>query len=489
MRSVERVNLSLSDQSGGRSTTVATPSVGVEAQAAEIRRLSRPFWATVLIGAVSLLVFVAFLTRSLDRNSIEQSQQVFKALLIDRMGRLETLVLEYGYWDSAVENLVKDLNLQWVDQTFVDYLQENLQVEALHVLDGDNRPKLQILNDTIAEFDLSQYESGLTPLLKKARRGNAFTAPEPVSGLIGNLTDLSMASAIVLTTYDDVDIRTDHLLVFVQPLDSNELAALSEKYGLPNLRLSSSMPTYWQGGFELSTVDGTELGYLIWDPALPGIRLLPLMAIGVLLVFICTLLTARLYVHRATAIVRDLAEAKHEAEHSRELLAEQAQRDFLTKLGNRRFLDEKMSELEAQEVSGDGYALLYLDLDGFKQINDEHGHEMGDLVLQHVAKSLRAFAGDDDAVVRIGGDEFVIVFSRADKERINNLGRMIIEHLSEPMQLNDVVCKFGASIGIAFATQPSELLRQADVALYAAKRRGRGQMAVYTDELLELKGG
>ncbi|MBO6509686.1 MAG: diguanylate cyclase, partial [Roseibium sp.] len=231
--------------------------------------------------------------------------------------------------------------------------------------------------------------------------------------------------------------------------------------------------------------DREFLGEFVWAPALPGSRLLPFLGLGMLLVFLAMFFAARLFFRRAAETVNALENAKNDAETARELLADQARTDPLTELGNRRHLDERIEYLENHSNVRE-HGLLYLDLDRFKQINDTYGHEAGDKVLRHVALALKTLAREDETIVRMGGDEFVIIFENALRQRVLSVGRTILEHLGEPFEIDGAVYRFGASIGIAFSEVPSELLRQADVALYSAKRQGRGQMAVYTSDLLDL---
>lgn len=455
----------------------------------EIRRLSKPFWATVLISAVSLMAFVSFLSFTLDRNSIRSSQQIFTAMLGDRSEYLADITLEYGYWNDAIENVVHDLNMSWVRETFVDYMQEELQIEGLHVIDGNDQPKLHVVKGIVRDADIvARYGDSVNVLIAKARATKKDDAPEPATGMIGGLASLYLASAILMTGYDEEsDKSTDHVLIFARPINADLLTEMSAKYGLPNLKLSDMPPVHWQAGYDIQGIDGRVIGYFVWNPALAGFRMLPILAAGVLIVFFCMFLAARLFFHRASDTVRELEAAKLEAEQTRELLANQARSDPLTGLGNRRLLDEKLAYLQGQRPLPDGHALLYVDLDRFKEINDTYGHETGDLMLLYVAEALSDLANADDTVVRLGGDEFVIVFGRAKRERVLSAGRAIVEQLSQPVNLEGASYAIGASVGIAFSHNPTELLRQADVALYSAKRRGRGQVAVYSADLLDFR--
>lgn len=459
------------------------------AQAVDIRRLSKPFWATVIISAVSLLAFVSFLSVTLDRNSIRSSEQIFTAMLGDRSEHLADITLEYGYWNDSVTNLVDAFNLTWVKETFVDYMQEELQIEGIHLLDGSDRPKLHVVAGKIADADLlDRYGPSVNSMIAQARKTEPDEAPTPATGLIGDLATLYLASAVLLTSYDeDSDKSTDHVLVFAKPVNAAILAEMAQKYRFPGLRLSAEPPAFWQAGFEIDTFDKTPVGYFVWNPALAGVRMLPLLAAGVMIVYLGMYFAARMFFRRASETVQALTDAKQQAEEVKELLASQARSDPLTGLGNRRLLDERLAQLQGRQPVADGHALLCVDLDRFKEINDTYGHETGDLVLMHVADALSGLANADDTVARLGGDEFVIVFGRAGRERVLSVGRVIVEQLSVPVNIDGATYSFGASVGIAFSHNPSELLRQADVALYSAKRRGKGQVSVYSTDLLDFR--
>ncbi len=256
----------------------------------------------------------------------------------------------------------------------------------------------------------------------------------------------------MLTSYtEDSDTSTDHVLVFARPINASVLADMAEKYHLPGLGLAQIPPAFWQAGYDIETVDRRHLGFFVWNPELAGFRMLPLLALGVLVVYLGMYLSARMFFHRATDTVRALAEAKHQADKVKELLANQVRSDPLTGLGNRRLLDEKLALLQDVKPLADGHALLYVDLDRFKEINDTYGHETGDLVLLHVAEALTGLVNADDTVVRLGGDEFVIVFGRARRERVLSASRAIVEQLSRPVNLDGATYTFGASVGVAFS--------------------------------------
>jgi diguanylate cyclase (GGDEF)-like protein len=171
--------------------------------------------------------------------------------------------------------------------------------------------------------------------------------------------------------------------------------------------------------------------------------------------------------------------------HSREL----ALTDELTGLANRRALYEDAPKLVATLRPTDGVALLLLDLDRFKEVNDSLGHQAGDQMLRDVGARLATFVpGRADQVVRLGGDEFALLLTSADLAQARAVSEEVREALAEPITVNGIVLHVGVSIGIAAlpaaVAELPLLLRQADVAMYQAKARRMGVFA-YLPELDE----
>jgi len=161
--------------------------------------------------------------------------------------------------------------------------------------------------------------------------------------------------------------------------------------------------------------------------------------------------------------------------------------DPLTELPNRLVL---RGRIEAALAQAEPAAVLMFDLDGFKEVNDAHGHAVGDAVLKVTAERLRACAGPDGTAARFGGDEFAIVLpGLGDPLVAVAAAEAALRALAEPYRVDGLVMHLGASAGIALspshATEEGELLACADAALYDAKARGRGQHRLFTPELRE----
>ncbi|MBX2855793.1 MAG: EAL domain-containing protein [Rhodobacteraceae bacterium] len=175
---------------------------------------------------------------------------------------------------------------------------------------------------------------------------------------------------------------------------------------------------------------------------------------------------------------------------SERLCAERASlHDALTGLPNRRYLNTFLSYLSegADDSEGGEVAILHVDLDLFKQINDTLGHAAGDFVLSEVGLILQNCVDDADFVARIGGDEFVIIIPNIEcRQAIEQRALTIIDQLRQPMQFEGQECRCGASVGIAYGalqqTDSQVLLVNADIALYNAKNSGRNTFSVFTNE-------
>ena len=178
---------------------------------------------------------------------------------------------------------------------------------------------------------------------------------------------------------------------------------------------------------------------------------------------------------------QDITERRRAEQELRDLtaaLTERAVRDPLTGLANRALLEERLrAALARDRRSGEATGVLFQDLDGFKEVNDTHGHAVGDAVLRAVASRLTAVVRPSDTVARMGGDEFVVLVEAASAEVLDALEPRVQATVSEPVPVGELVLTVGVSIGRALSeagrVEPQRLLTQADAQMYAAKRAPR----------------
>ncbi|MEP3051550.1 MAG: EAL domain-containing protein [Erythrobacter sp.] len=178
--------------------------------------------------------------------------------------------------------------------------------------------------------------------------------------------------------------------------------------------------------------------------------------------------------------------ATHESRRDAEKLS---QYDSLTGLANRHRMSKQLSStLNAFKAAKRSVALLILDLDRFKQVNDTMGHPAGDELLKQVAARLKRLIGDKGEIGRMGGDEFQVIMPDVDDRGVlGDLGQRVIQMISQPYSINGMRAVIGSSVGIAVAPydgiDADELVKAADLALYSAKGEGRGQYRFYSSDL------
>ncbi len=188
-------------------------------------------------------------------------------------------------------------------------------------------------------------------------------------------------------------------------------------------------------------------------------------------------------------LYRSLVELISELEEREATAQHQALHDQLTGLANRALLEDRLTQaLTRYRRSGEQVALLMLDLDRFKQVNDTLGHNAGDKLVQQVGQRLRSLLRETDTVARIGGDEFAILQVNPKGESdVRRLCERIIQVIGEPFILNDREARVGVSIGAVFSSkevsEASELFRKADITMYRAKAAGRDTFRIFTEAM------
>ncbi|WP_432378531.1 putative bifunctional diguanylate cyclase/phosphodiesterase [Duganella sp. P38] len=187
----------------------------------------------------------------------------------------------------------------------------------------------------------------------------------------------------------------------------------------------------------------------------------------------------------ALALVSDITASRASAE----LIWQQANFDALTALPNRHMFQDRLGqELKKARRDGSLLALLFIDLDGFKQVNDTLGHAQGDALLVEAARRIGRGVRSSDTVARLGGDEFTVILAGLEQASVvDRIAQNLLAMLNRPFALGTAQPSISASVGIAMypadAAAPDELLRSADQAMYAAKQSGRNRYSYFTRDL------
>jgi diguanylate cyclase (GGDEF)-like protein len=260
----------------------------------------------------------------------------------------------------------------------------------------------------------------------------------------------------------------------------------TKKPCIKNEFLTDASTTHWH---KLAERGGTRAGAsfpLFRDSEAIGVLLFLSSKEGIFTPEIVELL-ARLAENVSFAISNfDRSDAKRLAEERIRFLATH---DALTGVPNRSMFNTVLSDAHQRTKATNGhFAVLFLDLDRFKLINDSLGHSAGDQLLIEAAKRIRANIRAEDVLARLGGDEFIVLLDDLkEKEQVSAIAQRLLEELGSPFFLGGHECRISCSIGIATfpsdAAEPEELIRKADTAMYAAKAEGKNAYRFYSTEL------
>jgi diguanylate cyclase (GGDEF)-like protein len=163
-----------------------------------------------------------------------------------------------------------------------------------------------------------------------------------------------------------------------------------------------------------------------------------------------------------------------------------ANNDVLTKLPNRNYFIKTLNErIKESREQGGHFGLLFVDLDGFKTVNDKYGHHAGDEVLKTTAIRMKDCVNENDIIARLGGDEFVLLVQYVHRNQMVELAKNLINVLTEPIDFGENVCAVGASIGIAIFPNDGQtvdtLIKNSDKAMYHVKAKGKNSYMFYSD--------
>jgi diguanylate cyclase len=272
------------------------------------------------------------------------------------------------------------------------------------------------------------------------------------------------------------------VLVMTRPVNGAMLRRLTSVLALPDLRLMSGSPET-EALFPIQGISSQAMSF-VWTPSRTASETMAELSVygaiaAVFVAFVAAMLFRKIRLETAAILKRE-AKASFDARH-----------DGLSGLPNRAvFCDMLEHVMETLDDSHKQVAVLLLDLDKFKDVNDTHGHAAGDKVIVDFGQRVRALLRQTDTIARLGGDEFAVLLpdSRGQTE-VGRLAQAIIDATSEPFTKDGAALHIGVSVGVAFApddgTDMASVLRAADTALYRAKNEGRNRFAFYEHRMTE----
>lgn len=440
----------------------------------------------LMLAAFALAMVVGFgiyATAQADHVSLERQKIFLTNGLKDQIAAVAREQESVTVWDDSVIN-TKAGNQTWIEENLSVWMYSYYGHNRVYILDAGNHPVHAMREGKV--LDPSVYgedEPAMQPTIEKLRgmisqppKADASGAAakmiaEDLVSLGGKPAILSIMPLVPSSDRVSQAPGSEYLHVSVEFLNDAVISKIAEKYLLDGAHLLTlSQPT---GSAAIPLLDsrGVILGYIGWDQERPGLTLVrkagPALALA-------TLLAASVLAF----LLRRLRRASWALQTSQDQAQYLAFHDMLTGLPNRALFEDRLRRaLLSSGTDAGKVALLYLDLDRFKHVNDTLGHPAGDELVRQTAARLQHTVRDVDTVARLGGDEFaVILLDVRDIRSAEDISDRVLQKLQEPFKLIDDQVFVGASIGIALSTGPDadadDLLRKADIALYEAKRNG-----------------
>lgn len=346
-------------------------------------------------------------------------------------------------WDDAVGAL-RNRDTKWIDTNLGIWMHTYFGHDEVYVLDPSDAPVYAFVKDATVRPDAYDSTRPITaPLIAKLRtrlkRGDTDGVTEQVLSIGASDTAVISGHPAVVSIKPIVS-DSGHVLqekgreflhVAVRYLDGSLLASLRQDYLLDGARFSwINRLSPGEASYALVDRSGSTVGFLVWQPYRPGAHVLSRLAPMLAALFgmaLCGVILVLVGFRKRTLKLVESEERIYHLAHN----------DLLTALPNRIQFDERLSdELRRLPLTGEQIAVLYLDLDRFKEVNDSLGHSAGDELLREFADRLRRLTTESDTVVRMGGDEFTIILRAVqDEDDVKALCQQLIESARRPFEV------------------------------------------------------
>lgn len=474
-------------------------SIRIHGETLIVRFITGLLIPTLVAGLVTCGALAAFLqhsANSIDAELAAHQEEVSKHALVEHISTTPTWQEEFAVWDEAVA-AYEDADTEWLLENLGQSVFQYHNIPRIMVFNSAGEP-LMVLRDG-GEVPVASAAAGreaLSPVFEQLRSLDMVAA---ISAYKEGLTDVvpmveliapyegkpSLITAIpLLSETGELESAAggEGIYVWVSPFDQALADSIGDHTLLKGTRFAPMPPLEGHPAVPVMGTSGQVLTWLTWTPERPGTRLLQQGLPGLLAGLAVAAGIVGLLLHRLRQALQQL-QAEREEAHYRAL------HDPLTGLGNRSLFQTRLSHSIKSMPRGEPrLALLAIDLDHFKPVNDTLGHAAGDELLRQTASRIKALLGPEDTLVRLGGDEFAVIQPTIQTHnQPEALARAIIAALSQPFLVAGTTVNIGASLGIAtapdLAADETELARHADQALYRAKNGGRNRYCVYRPEL------
>jgi diguanylate cyclase (GGDEF)-like protein len=463
-------------------------------------RLLQPFILLVILPALlaSAILFglstvVGLAAEEADAAAAERQRQLANTILSKMQSGIAHDQESVTVWDDAVIKVAAG-DQEWMENNVGKWMSTYFLHDAAHVLSPEDEPIHSFSSSSEdPQTAFQEVRRVALPLAQKLRRrllagdetgvsGEVLSIGESDMAIVsGHLAIVSVKPIVSDTGNIEQQPGHEYLHVAIRYLDGNFLTRTASDYQFDDLQFSLNKPRSIERSVAtVKNKKGDLSGYLSWRPFEPGAmaskEITPAILGAAAAVFAASSAMGAAICIRTRRLAKSRAELEHLATH-----------DTLTGLSNRTHFNHVL--MGDQASAPQPKAVVLIDLDHFKKVNDTLGHPVGDKVLVAVAGRLREIF-PSSLTARLGGDEFAVVVDDTGDEQLAFLCDRIVEALRTPFQIDGGVVKIGASVGVASERDrpgdTANLIRQADVALYHAKGVGRNTYAIFGSHMEEL---
>lgn len=437
-----------------------------------------------LIVSVVALLYLSLHLVSSKTNEIDEHRSALsvQGAIQTSVNRVWSLVIDNAVWDDAVREVYRpQLNTAWLYNTWGAGYKINNLYDGTFILDE----RYSVLwgafrSEPFNEHNLDFFGAGFRALINqhlhalpgeqniyagitRTRHGVAFIGIGLIRPVVGS---------------PPAEGNMRRYLVITRHIDTQNLKALGDTFQIDNLRFSLNRTN--DSSVPLKSSAGDLLGYLSWEPQLPGVKAAHAAAWEIRQITALVASLILLFIMLSSAGLYKLSRGE-------KLARSTAMTDWLSRLPNRRALLARLEALSLEDPN-EAICVVFIDLDGFKDVNDIYGHNVGDRLIVEIAKSLRDKVPPSGMLARMGGDEFAMMIGGSQaSEMASRFAEQVLAGLNLPVRLGERTIYIGASIGIASGTllecTSTELFRRADIAMYHSKMNGKGQVTHYDAEL------
>ncbi|APG87872.1 transmembrane sensory box GGDEF/EAL family protein (plasmid) [Sinorhizobium americanum CCGM7] len=437
----------------------------------------------LLVAAVFILVAaaladlvagsIATLTTTADSIDDQRALQATSGAVQALRKQMAATLRDNAYWDDAYAEVNADTRVDWIIENWASTSADYPLYDTAIVVDSRNVPLVAYRKGVPMQVPPNAFFDDFQALVDAARRVRMSDEVPVHFALSSAGTELVGAAAIQPFESDEaLDPKGFYVLVFAKLITPAVLTEVSDSFAIAGLRLDLK-PAEGRLAVPLKGVSSKDVAFFTWPSMAPGTKSYEKVdgdlqtAGGVLILFLCSIGVT------GGITVRNLRDSEHVARH-------RALHDPLTGLLNRAGLLENVAAAsDCARRSGKQVKLHFIDLDGFKAVNDAWGHAVGDALIVAVAHRLRDALPKGAFAARLGGDEFAVVtLEGLGAEHVPSFGGRLQKAMASLFEIDGRSIEIGCSVGVAVsghgALQTGELMRRADTALYRAKDLGRG---------------